>query len=420
MCLSSPPSCPCSLSAHVVMQRYWWPGFEMQLLRELQRQQNNAQLCDTLLQTEGEFVCSSLQCWTRKCKITFSNISIISKGISVPAHSCVLAALSPYLSEKLSASPPPPSGQKRQLQLRTVKAQTLLKLVGLLYSGELEVKGSVEQNDVLSAARQFGIADLVERQKDLGTNEGEKQRKSCASCIERNESRKIQDTRVQAEMAGSRAAEKRSCVSTNTRTVKVGEKKVGSLSLTHSGQTKTPVQEPASSSAQPLNSSIMLQPQNTTLHKHIHTTCFPPVHNMHRWAPSDGDSTLSSDSLPKPTSTSALSSDVMSFPIPLNEDSNSPTPQEDSSYQQSSEFGDMVGTSSGEEKTNPKTADRRENTERASTAGRDEILGEENPTEKKLAHANAGIRNMPKMKQMQKMMESTQISIKVRSGSFFM
>ncbi|TMS22961.1 BTB/POZ domain-containing protein 18 [Larimichthys crocea] len=132
------------------MQRYWWPGFEMQLLRELQRQQNNAQLCDTLLQTEG---------------------------ISVPAHSCVLAALSPYLSEKLSASPPPPSGQKRQLQLRTVKAQTLLKLVGLLYSGELEVKGSVEQNDVLSAVRQFGIADLVERQKDLGTNEGDETEK---------------------------------------------------------------------------------------------------------------------------------------------------------------------------------------------------------------------------------------------------
>lgn len=36
------------------MQRYWWPGFEKHLLVELQRQQNNVQFCDTLLQTEGE------------------------------------------------------------------------------------------------------------------------------------------------------------------------------------------------------------------------------------------------------------------------------------------------------------------------------------------------------------------------------
>lgn len=42
-------------SVHVDMQRYWWPGYEMQLLGELQRQQNSTQFCDTLLQTEGKY-----------------------------------------------------------------------------------------------------------------------------------------------------------------------------------------------------------------------------------------------------------------------------------------------------------------------------------------------------------------------------
>lgn len=47
---------PFSVSAHADMQKYRWPGYEIQLLGELQRQQNNAQFCDTLLQTEGEAV----------------------------------------------------------------------------------------------------------------------------------------------------------------------------------------------------------------------------------------------------------------------------------------------------------------------------------------------------------------------------
>lgn len=134
----------------------------------------------------------------------------------MPTHSCVLAALSPYLSEKLSASPSPPSGQRHQLQLHTLKAQTLLKLVGLLYSGELEVKESVEQNDVLAAAHRFGIANLVEGQIDGGMSQ--------RSCGEngfgargsggRDVRRKMKDAQVQAEVA-----EKRSCVSTGTQTV---------------------------------------------------------------------------------------------------------------------------------------------------------------------------------------------------------
>ncbi|KAK5899958.1 hypothetical protein CesoFtcFv8_009376 [Champsocephalus esox] len=154
-------------SSHVDMQRYRWPDYEMKLLEELQKQQHNARFCDTLLQTEG---------------------------ISVPTHSCILAALSPYLSEKLSASMSPPRGQKRQLRLQALKGQTLLKLVSLLYSGELEVKGGVEQEDVLSVARTFGITDLVQGLEHLE----EKQR---------NESRTMQDAQVQNEMAERRDQE---------------------------------------------------------------------------------------------------------------------------------------------------------------------------------------------------------------------
>ncbi|XP_055013754.1 uncharacterized protein LOC129410257 isoform X2 [Boleophthalmus pectinirostris] len=120
------------------MRRYWLPDYEKKLIGELQRQQNSAQFCDTLLQTEG---------------------------ISIPTHSSVLAALSLHLSHRLSTSSPPPAVQKHTLQLHTLKPHILLKLIGLLYSGELEVSGVVEQRDVLAAAHLFGLPDLVEREK---------------------------------------------------------------------------------------------------------------------------------------------------------------------------------------------------------------------------------------------------------------
>lgn len=53
-CFKTASVCTSNRSAHVDMQRYLWPGYEVQLLGGLQRQQNSAQFCDTLLQTEGE------------------------------------------------------------------------------------------------------------------------------------------------------------------------------------------------------------------------------------------------------------------------------------------------------------------------------------------------------------------------------
>ncbi|XP_028297879.1 uncharacterized protein LOC114460012 [Gouania willdenowi] len=163
------------------MQTYCWPGHQTQLLRALQQQQNNAQYCDTLLQTEG---------------------------ISIPAHSCVLAALSPYLSQKLSSVSGPPTGQKRQLRLPTVTSGTLLKLVVLLYSGELKVKGDAEQRDVLAAAHRLGIPGL-----EVGwTDRGAEQRRGCTA--------KVQEAQVQVDMSSRRggAPQEKSVASTSTQT----------------------------------------------------------------------------------------------------------------------------------------------------------------------------------------------------------
>ncbi|CAB1326958.1 unnamed protein product, partial [Coregonus sp. 'balchen'] len=132
------------------MWRYRLPGYELRLLEELQRQKHNSLYCDTLLQTDG---------------------------LSVPAHSCILAALSPYLSKALSTqSSPLPAGQRWPLKLQAVKAQTLLKLVDLLYSGELEGEGTMEQEEVMAAACKLGIGRLVEGWKDRGREGGEERR----------------------------------------------------------------------------------------------------------------------------------------------------------------------------------------------------------------------------------------------------
>lgn len=49
-------------------------------------------------------------------------------------------------------------------------------MVGLLYSGEVETSGSLEKDEVLNAAQQFGMTDLVEGQKDAWVEEREPQR----------------------------------------------------------------------------------------------------------------------------------------------------------------------------------------------------------------------------------------------------
>ncbi|KAM8909859.1 uncharacterized protein AB9W97_006513 [Spinachia spinachia] len=84
-------------------------------------------------------------------------------GVSVPAHSCILSAISPHISSALSSAPPPPAGQSRLLEFRALGACTLLNVVRLLYCGEMAGEGGEEekQQAVLAAAK-LGIHGLVE------------------------------------------------------------------------------------------------------------------------------------------------------------------------------------------------------------------------------------------------------------------
>ncbi|XP_034086604.1 uncharacterized protein LOC117555749 [Gymnodraco acuticeps] len=128
---------------------YQKPEFEALLLAELQRQQQCSQFCDTLLKTEG---------------------------VSVPAHSCVLSALSPHFSSTLSSAPQPPAGQSRLLEFRALSACTLLHMVRLLYCGEMAGEGEKEKQEAISAAAKLGIHGLVEvtkRQLERGSVKGD-------------------------------------------------------------------------------------------------------------------------------------------------------------------------------------------------------------------------------------------------------
>ncbi|XP_021336956.2 uncharacterized protein isoform X2 [Danio rerio] len=101
--------------------------FEALLVKELQKQQSRAEFCDIVLQ---------------------------SGGVSVPVHSCVLSAFSPFLCGALSAMPSPQNGQKRLLEVQSMESCTLLSLVSLLYTGQLHE----DKEDVLSAAYKLGIS----------------------------------------------------------------------------------------------------------------------------------------------------------------------------------------------------------------------------------------------------------------------
>ena len=90
------------------------------------------------------------------------------------------------------------------MKLQAVNGQTLLKLVGLLYSGLLEVNETTDQEDVLAAANQLGLDRLVDGQEDACGREGagllaedRKEREKRVTC----------DAEVQGETKAKRDAE---------------------------------------------------------------------------------------------------------------------------------------------------------------------------------------------------------------------
>ncbi|KAL0974189.1 hypothetical protein UPYG_G00216910 [Umbra pygmaea] len=159
------------------MWRYQRPQFGALVLAELQRQQSCSQFCDTVLKADG---------------------------VSVPAHSCILAALSPQLSCALSALPSPPSGQQHLLEFRTFRACSLLRLVGLLYSGEMVGEGEMERQEMVTAAARLGIQGLVEvgpRDEEEEDSAQQLSRKACQSSVEESQSRVVlqRDVGVQTD-----------------------------------------------------------------------------------------------------------------------------------------------------------------------------------------------------------------------------
>ncbi|XP_007565892.1 uncharacterized protein LOC103147468 isoform X1 [Poecilia formosa] len=120
---------------------YQKPGFEALIVAELRKQQQCSQFCDTLLK---------------------------AGGVSVPAHSCILSAISPHISSALSSSPAPPSGQSRLLEFQALGACTLLHIIRLLYSGEMAGEGENEKQEAIYAAAKLGISGLVEVTKSRG------------------------------------------------------------------------------------------------------------------------------------------------------------------------------------------------------------------------------------------------------------
>lgn len=263
----------------------------------------------------------------------------------------------------------------------------------------------VEQNDLLSAAIKFGITDLIEGQKRVGVEEGRPQRTHYGSCRERNESRGVQDAEVQAEMVERRAADSQvrttSCATT------------GILTVSSSSQTEPPLQQSEYPLAQNMDFFVTLSPQNIAAEKNFNTLRSPPIPSIPSESVSDEESELdqSFDSVTDPTATWSNSVFTFSF----NGDSNSQIPQGGSPHHQSPVSQDLIELGSEEQETNLNAADKsRKSAEQLSFAKTAEVPGEDKAKATEERSAHAGRKSLEMMKQMAQMVETTQISIKVK------
>ncbi|XP_028271911.1 uncharacterized protein LOC114442512 isoform X2 [Parambassis ranga] len=92
----------------------------------------------------------------------FSKQAVYSKSLSVPVHSCLLSAISPHISSSLSSKPAAPGGQSHLFEFKDLSLSTLLRIVGLVYTGEMAGEGEKEKQEAVSAAAKLGIHGLVE------------------------------------------------------------------------------------------------------------------------------------------------------------------------------------------------------------------------------------------------------------------
>lgn len=293
------------------------------------------------------------------------------------------------------------------------------------------MKGSVEQNDVLAAARQFEITDLVEGQTEAVMMEGgcEDKHQSFSCCdgsilvedgVEGGESRKI-EAQVQTGSVGSTEIDspvkKRSCVSKGTESwVETMDRSVLCC----------PSPESAPSVSQSIDISMSFQPRNITAAEHLISTTSPPIPSIPeapRGVHSESSKAASESSETNPTSTVDLSSNMMDSPVSPHDDSCSQRTQEDGTHQQSSVIGNNTQVLAGCRRFEHSVTDgtQTENGDRAeqqSQTSRDEMQGGGKGKSKMKSNASdkLGTRSLAKMKQM---METTQISVKVSCSSLF-
>lgn len=316
-------------------------------------------------------------------------------GISIPTHSCILAALSPYLSERLMASPSPPLGQKRHLKFDTVKAQTLLKLVALFYSGEVEVNVGVEQNDLLAAAIKFGIMDLVEGQRRAGVDERCQQRGNTQSFgYSCGGQQAVQDSQVLAEVVERSRSE----------TLATSCPPKGAVGKTASVLNKG--EGPAEHMlAQNVDLSVILTHQNLNIED---------IRNTSNRSASGDDSEFncSFSSIVDCTAPCSINVATTSF----DRDSNSRLHRGGSEPHQSPALTDMMESDFEDQHGFPVEA--QVSGTSAQQPKRAEVPKEER-TKSTKKRSLAGRKKLELMKQMAQMVERTQVSIKVKAAKYF-
>lgn len=282
------------------------------------------------------------------------------------------------------ASPSPPFGQKRHLKLHTVKAKTLLKLVALIYSGEVEVNVGVEQNDLLAAAAKFGITDLVEGQKQEGVAERCPQRVNGQSPWGSCQSREgAQDAQVQAEISVGKTA--------------------SALDRQEGRSEHVP--------AQNVDFCVTLAPQNLNIEDNSNTLRSERI-------PSSG---LASGGDPELNCTfNSITNCAAPWPVNVattsfDRDSNGWLHKGGGEQLQSPALSDMMESESEDQDAVPDVAE--EGRTNAGQPKRAEVPQVERAKSTEERSPLAGRKNLELIKQMAQMVESTQISIKVKSFS---
>lgn len=74
----------------------------------------------------------------------------------------MLSALSPVFYRAFANVPLLPVGQSRLVELEAIRAHALIKLVGFMYSGEMEGESLDEQQEVIDIACRLGFGNIME------------------------------------------------------------------------------------------------------------------------------------------------------------------------------------------------------------------------------------------------------------------